>query len=418
MLAGRGSPVERLGETEVEDLCREAFAGRDLRHQRVLAVIPDHTRSAPLGLLFRVVCGLLEGRVRRLDFMVALGTHPPLSEESICRRVGITLEERKSRYAAIRFFNHCWDEPSELAPVGIIPAGDMERLSGGLMRDPIAVTVNRRVFDYDLLLVIGPTFPHEVAGFSGGNKYFFPGIAGGEIIDAFHWLGALITNLRIIGRKHTPVREVVDRAAALLPVERLCLSLVVQGEGLAGLYIGTPEEAFEAAADLSARLHVVVKEKPFHRVLSCAPPMYEELWTGGKCMYKLEPVVADGGELVIYAPHITRVSTVHGERIEAAGYHVRDYFLAQMDRFRHVPGGVLAHCTHVKGAGTYRDGVETPRIRVTLATGIPPGVCERLNLGYRDPRSIRMDDWTDREEEGILVAPRAGEMLYRLRGTD
>ncbi len=106
---------------------------------------------------------------------------------------------------------------------------------------------------------------------------------------------------------------------------------------------------------------------------------------GGKCTYKLEPVVADGGELIIYAPHITRISATHGVLIERIGYHVRDYFLAQMGRFTDVPGGVLAHSTHVKGLGTYVNGREQPRANVVLATGIPEATCRKINLGYRDP---------------------------------
>jgi hypothetical protein len=126
--------------------------------------------------------------------------------------------------------------------------------------------------------------------------------------------------------------------------------------------------------------------------------------------------VADGGEVVIYAPHITEVSYTHGRIIDEIGYHCRDYFLGQWERFRDYPGGVLAHSTHVKGLGTYdaATGTETPRIRVTLATGIPEERCRRINLGYCDPHSIRPDDWAGRERDGVLLVRRAGEMLYRL----
>jgi nickel-dependent lactate racemase len=219
----------------------------------------------------------------------------------------------------------------------------------------------------------------------------------------------------IIGRKETPVRRVVDAAAAMLPVQRLCMSLVVRESGLAGLFCGTPEEAWSAAADLSAKVHIVIKDRPFERVLSCAPPMYDELWVGGKAMYKLEPVVADGGELTIFAPHIREISVTHGAFIERVGYHVRDYFRTQMDRFRDVPKGVLAHSTHVKGIGTFEGGKELPRISVVLATGIPEETCRRINLGYRDPKTIDPREYQGREEEGILHVPKAGEMLYRLR---
>jgi nickel-dependent lactate racemase len=289
------------------------------------------------------------------------------------------------------------------------------QISGGLLRERVDVTINKLALQYDLLLIIGPTFPHEVVGFSGGNKYLFPGIGGQEILDMFHWLGALITNPSIIGTKYTPVRAMVDRAAALVPVERKCASLVVEGTALAGLYLGPPEETWEAASTLSSQIHVIYADRPYGSVLSRAPAMYDELWVGGKCAYKLEPVVADGGEIVIYAPHIREISVVHGALIRQVGYHVRDYFLKQPGKFAGVPRGVLAHSTHVKGIGRYEDGVETPRITVTLATGIPEAECRAVNLGYRDHRTIDPADWRDRQDQGLLHVPKAGETLYRLK---
>jgi nickel-dependent lactate racemase len=414
-MLGHGSATGSLSEQDVRAICA-AFVERErLEGKRVLGIIPDQTRSGPIDLMFRTLYAMLADRAGSLDFLIALGTHPPMSEPAIDKRLGLAPGERAAKYPNTRVFNHAWKDPRQLATIGTIGAGRVAELSGGLMRDPVPVTVNKMVLDYDVALIIGPTFPHEVVGFSGGNKYLFPGIAGPEIIDMFHWLGALVTSPVIIGRKWTPTRKVVDEAAAMLPVRRLCASLVVRGDALAGLFCGTPEEAWSAAADLSDRMHIVYKDKPFWSVLSCAPEMYDEMWVGGKCAYKLEPVVADGGELIIYGPHITRISATHGALIERVGYHVRDYFLAQMDRFADVPGGVLAHSTHVKGLGTCEHGVERPRTTVTLATGIPEATCRRINLGYRDPASIRMDEWRDREGEGRLLVPKAGETLYRLR---
>jgi nickel-dependent lactate racemase len=277
------------------------------------------------------------------------------------------------------------------------------------------VKVNRRVFDYDELIIVGPVFPHEVVGFSGGNKYLFPGVSGPEVLNFFHWLGAVVTNPMIIGNKWTPVRKVVDHAASLVTVDKLCFSMVVKGADLAGLFVGTPERSWDEASELSRQLHIVYKDKPFHTVLSCAPRMYDELWVGGKCMYKLEPVVADGGELIIYAPHIHEVSVVHGHLIEELGYHCVDYFLTQWDRFKDYPWGTLAHSTHVRGIGRMIDGVEHCRVRVTLATGIPPETCAKINMGYRDPATIDIESFADREDEGVLLVRKAGEMLYHLR---
>ena len=143
--------------------------------------------------------------------------------------------------------------------------------------------------------------------------------------------------------------------------------------------------------------------------------MYDELWTGGKCMYKLEPVLADGGELIIYAPHISEVCVAHGKVLLEIGYHCRDYFLKQWDRFRHYPWGVLAHSTHVYGSARMKMAWRTPRARVTLATGIPPEICRRINLGYRDPATIHPEDYANREHEGVLLVPKAGEMLFQLK---
>ncbi|MEO7734539.1 MAG: lactate racemase domain-containing protein [Kofleriaceae bacterium] len=414
-MIGRGSKAGKLGEDAVRELCAAAVASWQPRGRRVLAIVPDHTRTAPLDVMFRVLHRLLAPEVAAFDVLIALGTHPPMTAEAINRRMGITDDDRTTRYAGTQFLNHRWDDPTQLVSLGTIPEDEVYQLSGGLMREHVDVTINKLVLDYDLLLIVGPTFPHEVVGFSGGNKYLFPGISGEQFLNMFHWLGALITNPAIIGAKHTPVRALIDRAAAMVPVERKCMSLVVDGHDLAGLYIGAPEEAWNAAADLSAQLHITYTDRPYVGVLSCAPAMYDELWVGGKCAYKLEPVIADGGELIIYAPHIQQLSSVHGAIIRQIGYHVRDYFTKQMSRFSQLPRGVMAHSTHVKGLGSYENGVERPRITVTLATGISEAECHAVNLGYRDFTTIDKQAWQGREREGLLLVPSAGEMLFRLK---
>ena len=416
-MTGAGQQGKKLDEAAVRALCAAELARWNLRGRRVLMIVPDHTRTAPIDVMFRVLHGLIakEAGAKAFDVLIALGTHPPMSDEAIDARMGITAQDRAGRYAGTTFFNHHWDDPAQLVSIGALTEDEVAEISGGLMREHVDITMNKLALDYDLLLIVGPTFPHEVVGFSGGNKYLFPGISGREIIDMFHWLGALITNPEIIGNKYTPVRAVVDRAAAMVPVERKCISLVVEGGDLVGLYAGTPEEAWEAASNLSNQLHIVYKERSYRSVLSCAPKMYDELWVGGKCAYKLEPVVADGGELIIYAPHIHQISVVHGAIIRQLGYHVRDYFRKQMSRFTQYPRGVVAHSTHVKGIGTYEGGVEEPRITVTLATGISEAESRAVNLGYRDHRTIDIDAWRDREAQGLLLVPKAGETLFRLQ---
>ncbi len=404
-----------LSAGEIRAFVAEACATLALDGKSVLFIIPDQTRSMPMPLVFRALHDAVHGRARRMDYLIALGTHPPMTDAMIHTLLGITPEERAGKFGDIGIFNHDWKNPEALTRVGAFTENDIAELSGGLLRRGAEVTLNRRVLDYDLVCVVGPVFPHEVVGFSGGNKYFYPGVAGEDILNLFHWLGALITNYAINGTKHTPVRAVVDRAAAMIPVEKRCFCLTQVKKDTKAVFFGTPEEAWDRAADLSAKTHIVYKDRPFKSVLAMAPAMYDEIWVAGKCMYKLEPVIADGGELIIYGKHIHEVSVTHGKLIARIGYHVRDYFVKQMDRFADIPGGILAHSTHVRGMGTYEDGVEKPRVTVTLATSIPEAECRAINLNYRDPDSINPDDWRDREDEGFLLVPDAGEILYRLK---
>ena len=297
--------------------------------------------------------------------------------------------------------------------LGTIPAAAIEELSLGRLKQDVPVALNRLVVEYDHVLICGPVFPHEVVGFSGGTKYLFPGIAASEIIHFTHWLGALITSSDVLGTIDTPVRAVINRAAALLQTPLSLLALVVTYEGVAGVFCG------EAAATTTrggrrrrsrARRHVVWLDQPFDRVLTVMPAMYQDLWTAAKGVYKTEPAVADGGEVVVYAPHVREASHVHGHVINQIGYHCRDYFLGAVGSLRAaIPLGILAHSTHVKGPGTYdvQRHVEAPRISVTLATGIPREQCEHLSLKYADPADVDLAEWsTDIEQRRVQGAAR------------
>ena len=414
--AGRADGI--LEPEEVDDLLARGLASWSLRGKRVVCLIPDGTRTAPMPLLYRGIRELLAGEVASLDWLIALGTHQPMTPRAIANHLGLESADAATP-GSNRIHNHDWANPETFVSLGEIPADEVEDLSGGLLRQSVPVRINRLLLECDVAIVVGPVFPHEVVGFSGGNKYFFPGVSGPELIDLSHWLGALITASEIIGSPGiTPVRGLIDRAAAMIPVERRCAAMVVRtgDAALHGLYLGSCEDAWAAAAELSAAVHVTTVERPYDTVLAIVPPMYSDLWTAGKGVYKLEPVVADGGELVVLAPHVETFSVTHGEAIERAGYHCRDYFLAQPERFADVPRGVLAHGAHVRGLGSYdaSSGVERCRITVTLATGIPREACERVGLSWRDAASIDPAAWATRER--VLVVPRAGEILHRLRG--
>jgi nickel-dependent lactate racemase len=389
-----------------------ALDGFDVASQRVLCIIPDSTRTCPLPLMVEMLCQQVTNAAA-LDFIVALGTHMPMDDAALSKLIGQPVTN--GQFDGHKIYNHEFDNPAALAQVGTIPASEIERLSEGRMSLDVPVNVNRHVTEYDALIVLGPVFPHEVMGFSGGNKYYYPGCAGAEMIDTTHWLGALLTSRDIIGTMHTPVREMINIASAMIEKPKLLLAMVMHGETFRGLHAGGMIGAWQSAAKHSESLDIIFVDKPFQRVISCVPEMYDDLWTGAKGMYKLEPAIADGGEVVIYAPHIDDVSYVHGALLDEIGYHVRDYFLAQWDKFKDYPWGILAHSTHLRGEGTFLDGVETPRIAVTLATKIPRDRCEKIGLGYLDPDTLNPDDFRGQEADGVVVIDRAGEVLYRKR---
>ena len=419
---GNGDPCQALSEDQVSQIVSAAADGMAPDGKRVLAIIPDHTRTCPLGLVARQLRATVGERAAKLDFLIALGTHPPLLDEQIDKLLDIGPGQRTDVLGDSEVFNHDWQDPAALARIGTLTANQVSEISEGRFAMDVDVTINKRVFDYDVLLVVGPVFPHEVVGFSGGSKYFFPGICGPELLNFFHWLGAVITIPKMIGVKDTPVRRLLEAAADMLTGEKFALCMVVRGADLAGLYFGPVRDAWSAAADLSDKTHIVYADHPYDSILSCAPPMYDELWVGAKCMYKLECVVADGGELIIYAPHITELAAAHGRIIEQIGYHTLGYFLRDWERFKDYPWGVLAHSTHVRGIGVMDGDIEEPRVRVTLATGIPEALCRKINLGYRDPATIDPADWQGFENGGggpdgnerRLHVAKAGELLYRL----
>jgi nickel-dependent lactate racemase len=433
-----------LTEDEVERFVAEQLAGLDADRRSVCVLVPDATRAFPLPLLVRAVHRALHGRVSRLTVLVALGTHAAMSDDALAAHLGYAGRNLSEVYPGTEVRNHEWWRPETFAHLGTVPAARIEELSEGRMSLDVEVLLNRAVVEHDIALVVGPVLPHEVVGMSGGNKYFFPGVAGQKIIDVSHWLGALITSAEIIGTTGvTPVRALIDEGAALIPAEKYAFCGVTAESGhtrdgdddygaagdggpagpggptaqspdLHSLSFGDSVSSWADAAEVSAETHVTYLDRPVRRVLSIVPPMYDEIWTGAKGFYKVEPVVADGGEVILYAPHISEIASSHPQ-IHGVGYHCRDYFVKQWERFSGVHWGVLAHSTHLRGAGTYdaATGEERLRVQVTLATSIPEDVCRAVNLGYRDPATVDVDDFA--RDPGTLVVPRAGEVLFRLR---
>ncbi len=417
MVIGTGFVDRTLTTDEIRHVVALGAGEMQIDGARVLIIIPDGTRTMPMPLLFEILQQEIGARAAACDYLVALGTHPLMRDAQLSTLIGQPVINGVCGTSKVT--NHRWDLPDTFAELGVIPRTEVARISAGLLDEAIPVRINRLALDYDQILICGPVFPHEVVGFSGGNKYLFPGIGGPEMIGQTHWLGALMGSYALIGTHSTPVREMIDAAAEMLKTPVACLSLVVTANGVAAAYFGPGIESWKAAADISSQVHIEWVDKPFQKVLSVMPTLYDDLWTAAKGMYKVEPALADGGEVIIYAPHISEVSYTHGADIDRVGYHCRDYFVQQWERFKNVSRAVLAHSTHLRGQGSYdpQSEVEDLRVRVTLATGIPEDRCQNLNLGYLDPASVHLEEWNGREADGIKLIPRAGEILYRLKKT-
>ena len=385
------------------------------RGERVLAIIPDKTRDDNTHELFPIANQVLMKRgVASFDALVAQGTHPPMSAAQKLSKIGNT-DFRGS------LFDHRWDDPDELITLGELSAATVHELTNGLIDQAVPVSINKLLAPgvYDTVLVFGATVPHEVAGFAGGAKYFFPGVAGPELTHTTHWLGALAGIENIIGQIETPTRRLIEAAADMIPARIASLNSVVSrndGELVTyALFTGDIKSAFRRAAEVSRHVHIRYTGRKYKRVVALLDPHYDELWVGGKASYKLGAIIEEGGELIIYAPHLTKLSETHGALIEKYGYapleSVRDMLGVSQELRENLC--IAAHLAHVAYAGRLDDqGRIVPRYQITMATGLDEATCRRVNLGYVDYRTL--DYEAMRADTDTLVVADAGRDLYQV----
>lgn len=411
-----GSAEGYLAPDQVQSFLEAEFARIDVDGKNVCLLVPDDTRSCPLPQLLPIVYAALAPRAAKLTALIALGTHAAMSDEAI-NKFFAAGEDVKALWPKMEFVNHEWWKHETFANLGDVTAAQLKEISEGRLDYSVPIEINKIATDADVTIVLGPVFPHEVVGFSGGAKYFMPGVAGHEIIDASHWLGALISSATIIGSPGiTPVRALINEAVGRVNAEVFALCMVVQsGPGnLHAMSFGSAHGAWEAASAISSGTHITYLDKPVKQVLSIMGTKYQDIWTAAKGMYKVEPAIADGGEVIIYAPHVKEFAFSHPE-LEQIGYHCMPFFIEQWDKYGHFPGGLLAHSTHLRGQGTYSaEEGERCRITVTLATGISEERCRAMNLNYLDPASVDIDAFP-KDDPDYLFIPHAGEMLFRLK---
>jgi nickel-dependent lactate racemase len=415
-VVGKGSAKSSLSIPDLREIVEEALG--DVRPgERVLAIIPDRTRDDNTDLLFPMAAQFLARRnVAQFDALVAQGTHGPMTEAQKLAKIGSGSAELPGLG---QIFDHRWDNPDELVTLGRLSSAQVNKLSGGLIDEPVDVRLNALLAPglYDTVLVFGATMPHEVAGFAGGAKYFFPGVAGPELTHITHWLGALATIEQVIGRVETPTRRMIEAAAAFVPAEVISFTSVntrdANGLKTHALFAGEINETLRCAAAVSAEVHIKYTGRRYARVLALLDEHYDELWVGGKASYKLGSVIEEGGELIIYAPHLNNISATHGSLIEKYGYAPLETVREMVEYSDELRANlcVAAHLAHVSyGSSLNQHGQVTPRYRIALASAVPEEVCRRVKLGFIDYSTIRRDDYE--KDPNTLVVENAGRDLY------
>ena len=417
-LVGAGKPDLDLSPAELREILAEALSTVPAG-SRVLAIVADKTRDDNTELLFPLSAQLLaDRRIASLDVLIAQGTHPPMSarekQEKIGALAGISVP------GLGQIFDHDWASPQKLVMIGELSASRVREITGGLIEQSIRLNVNRLLAPglYDTILIFGTTAPHEVAGFSGGAKYFFPGVSGPELTHATHWLGALSTIEHVIGRVETPPRHLFEAAADFVPAKVISFSSVVARESRSrlrthALFCGDFRLAMRRAAEVSRYVHIKYTGRKYKRVIALLDEHLNDLWVGGKASYRLGPVIEEGGQLIIYAPHLSCISETHGALIERYGY-------APLEKIRELVAQspelqqnlcVAAHLAHVSFAGRrLADGAIVPRYAITLASAVDEATCRKVNLGYMDPRKFRLSEYQGNADS--LIVEQAGRDLY------
>ena len=258
-VVGRGSATTPLSDSDLRKIVEQALENV-ASGARVLAIVPDKTRDDNTHILFPMASQVLAVRkVAKLDVLVAQGTHAPMSDAQKREKIGASAAGTPNLG---KIFDHAWDKPEALVTLGELSGERVTQLTGGLMHDAVPVQLNSLLAPgvYDLVLVFGATMPHEVAGFAGGAKYFFPGVAGPELTHMTHWLGAMAEIENVIGRVETPTRRVIEAAAEFVPSPVISFTSVSTrdetGFHTYALFAGDIRKTIRRGAEISRQIHI------------------------------------------------------------------------------------------------------------------------------------------------------------------
>lgn len=415
-----------LTEEQLGEIIKESL--KDFNSvKKVLLIHPDYTRTDFSDKIIPLIYKELKKKgMSQIDSLNAGGTHREMTEIEIRKKLGLS-----SQINFNHFYKHEYNDPQQLVTVGEISAAFVAEKTKGELSQSIPVVVNKLITeDYDLIVALGGTLPHEAAGYAGGLKIFFPGISGSEVIALLHWAAVLIGIPRIIGTVNNPAREVINQGSSYIfdqiKAPTISFNMVFEeGEKEVipkGIYTGMGYggfiETYQKAAKASSRLHIIYIDQPLKFAVQVIDKSYDEIWTAGKGSYKLQSpgVMAPGGEIIIYAPHI---NCFHSRpemdfALRKIGYHCKDYVKEYLKSNPEFSKNVAAHVINVRGAGNFdvNSGKEEFDFKITLATGISKEICESVGLGYRNPDSIHRENFI---RPGKLWIENGGKYLYKIK---
>ncbi|HBP38730.1 MAG TPA: D-mannonate epimerase [Clostridiales bacterium] len=290
-----------------DQLCgalEKSLGGKKLR--KVLLLPPDMTRlHSYAGKITARYYALLKDSCQ-VDIMPAIGTHDAMTAEECAEFFGPEIP-----YAT--FLPHRWR--TDIVKVGQVPAEYIREVSGGLLDFPIDIEINKRLLDpsYDLIISIGQVIPHEVVGMANYSKNVLVGCGGQDSINRTHFLGAVYGMERLMGRDHSPVRQVFDYAEEHflknLPLMYvLTVTTVEAGQvNLEGLFIGRSRTLFENAVALSQERNLIFLDRAPRKVVAYLDEReFKSTWLGNKSVYRTRMAIADGGELIVLAPGVRK----------------------------------------------------------------------------------------------------------------
>ena len=293
-----------LTKEQITEALLDSLKGRELR--KVLILPPDFTRyHSNAGFITNVYYNVLTDLGVEVDVMPALGTHAPVSREQWVRMFGDIPYEK--------MLIHDWRH--DVMKLGEVPADYVAEITEGLWKDPISVEINRRVMDesYDLIISPGQVVPHEVIGMSNHAKNLFVGVGGSDMINKSHMVGAVYGMERMMGRDNTPVRLIFDYGMEHFLNKRpiLFVLTVTTAPGgnirTHGLFIGEGRECLTEAVKLAQQKNIDFVE---HGIKKCVvyldPSEFKSTWLGNKAVYRTRMAMADGGELIVLAPGVTK----------------------------------------------------------------------------------------------------------------